>query len=268
MNVPLSENKHDDTKVIKDESTEMQKNENYEDGMTTRLSFVVSLIDDYTGDVPLGTTDVSLTYDRIAHGKSLDLKKPIRKEGGKYWVFLDVNDVLEDNLFLEVSSSQYFDVKIPFNHTNDMANSKNHYSFPNLDNVTNRQQTKYPIFDVRLHPLPSYPFPTHTTLIRGVIQDTKKKPIENAKICCSEFDDDGNIFSVSSTKKGEFVYYLNMQNAAKFWSSSQFKEKLINSKSIIVTMRFAHQNFQEQDIKINVVEGQSHSVGLITLSSR
>jgi hypothetical protein len=145
--------------------------------ITTRLSLAVSLVDDYTGKQPIGGVKVFLKE------KEEDLKekeiKSVKNRSG-YYLFLDLP---EEEYRVQVEAEHYFEEDIPV-------------KLSDLDPLN-------PVVQIKLKPRPSYPFPSGTTLIRGMVSDTDKNPVAGAKVEVPE----KNVINIT-TEKGEFVLYF------------------------------------------------------------
>lgn len=63
---------------------------------------------------------------------------------------------------------------------------------------------KNPAVSILLKPLPYYPFPNNATLVRGVIFDSNKKPVNKATVNVTDHE-----IEAQSDEKGEFVLYFN-----------------------------------------------------------
>jgi len=135
-----------------------------------KLSFAVFLLDDYTGKKPIGRIKVSLEG---VDGKS------VRNRSG-YYLFLNLTGV---ELRIRVTADYYFSETIPL-------------KLSDLD-------PEHPVVDIMLKPTPFYPFPSGTTLIRGMARDRNNKPVPGARV---KIPTKG--ISARTTDRGEFVLYL------------------------------------------------------------
>ena len=126
------------------------------DVFSTSLLIAVSLVDDYTGNKLKDSIKIKLEGVE---------ENPIQNKSG-YWLFLQKNNNTSiDGKTIKIKSESYFDLIT---------------KIPKFDNP------KYPAFEIRLSPLPSYGFPSHATLVRGMITDINKNPISNAIITVLE----------------------------------------------------------------------------------
>jgi hypothetical protein len=135
----------------------------------TKLSFAVSLVDEYTNEKPIGGMEVSLK----------ETSKRAVKNPGSYYLFLDLPD---DSYTVQVRSEYYFD--------------------EDLDINTAGRDPKNPVM-LTLKPKPSYLFPPGATLIRGVVYDVYGTPISGAKAKVR-----GRDVENKTTEEGEFVLYF------------------------------------------------------------
>jgi hypothetical protein len=117
--------------------------------ITTRLSVAVSLMDDFTGEQPIGSVMVFLSVPRL---------EPIKNPSG-YYLFLDLPD---SEYQVRVESAYYFDV--------------------NEKVVPANLAPLNPVIEIILKPKPSYPFSSGTTLIRGMVRDSDENPVPGAQV--------------------------------------------------------------------------------------
>jgi hypothetical protein len=161
----------------------------------TRLSFVVILVDDYSGEDPIGKVNVSLENRK---------EKPI-KTPSSYYAFVDLTP---DIYTIHVESHYYSD-------SNEELNIN---QFDHLKPLI-----------IRLRPNPSYPFPPGATLIRGTVCDPGKNVKADSKVTlkvtASGKDSQGNTVNpeynteTKTSENGEFILYV---------SPSKLKELLTN----------------------------------------
>jgi hypothetical protein len=144
---------------------------NFLESRKMKLSFAVSLLDDYSKEKPIGQVNVSLK-DRT--------EKPI-KNPSSYYLFLELPD---DTYTVQVRSDYYFDMD------SETINPAE------LD-------PKNPIVNITLKPNPSYPFPPGATLIRGMVYDTAGEAVSGAQVRIQ-----GRDIENKTTEKGEFVLHL------------------------------------------------------------
>ena len=136
---------------------------------STKLAFVVLLVDDFSNREPIGGVDVSLK-DRK--------EKPV-KNISSYYLFLDLPD---DSYTVQVRSDYYFDEEL---------------------DTTAELDAKNPVVNITLKPKPSYPFPPGATLIRGKVYDSGGEAVSGAKVRVKEKGIENK-----TTEKGEFVLYF------------------------------------------------------------
>ena len=159
----------------------------------TKLSFAVILLDDYSGQNPIGNLNVSL--------KDRD-EKPIINLSS-YYVFIDLP---LDTYYVQVKGDYYFD--------EDLTVDTNHYDIENL-------------LVIRLKPNNSYPFPSDATLVRGMLWDTDdlqtREVLVNSDIegFCSGI----NLkLDTKTNEKGEFVLYFSPSNTQNMVIDNQVFE--------------------------------------------
>jgi hypothetical protein len=134
---------------------------------STKLSFAVFLLDDYSRGKPVGGVDVSLKGRKEEAVKNLS----------SYYLFLDLP---EETYTVQVRSEYYFDEETSVSpHTLDRKN---------------------PVVDITLKQKPSYPFPPGVTLIRGMVYDSEGNALPGADVWV-----EGKDIESETTEKGEFV---------------------------------------------------------------
>jgi len=192
------------------------------DKLVTSLYLAVDLVDDYTDKRPMGNVSIALTNSHTT---------PIQNLSG-YWLFLKSHDSenYNTNSSIVIKSSYYFDLVQPIN----------------LADV----DPTYPVILISLIPRPNYPFPSHATLIRGMLADNKGKPISNAKISVDSTD-----ITTTSTESGEFVLY-SKDLEKKF----KIKENFINNNMVVISLNIFHPDFKEKKVSARIIEGKSVSI--------
>ena len=134
---------------------------------STKLSFAISLLDDYSRGKPIGGVDVSLK------GR----KEEAVKNPSSYYLFLDLP---EETYTVQVRSEYYFDEETSVSpHTLDRNN---------------------PVVDITLKQKPSYPFPPGATLLRGTVYDSEGNAVPGADVWV-----EGKDLESETTEQGEFV---------------------------------------------------------------
>lgn len=146
-----------------------KKGEIFLERHTAKLSFAVSLLDDYSKGTPIGHVEVCLKGRK---------EKPI-KNLSSYYLFLNLPD---DSYIVQARSEYYFDEDLEVN--------------------TTGRDPKNPVIII-LKPKPSYPFPPGATLIRGVVYDSAEKAVPGAKVRVK-----GRDVESKTTEHGEFVLYF------------------------------------------------------------
>lgn len=136
----------------------------------TTVSFALNLIDSFSQKHPTGWVKVFIK----------GCKPKIIKNPSGYYVFLDMPG---NTYTVGIKSQFYFEKEV----------------LVELSALTPGN----PVKNVTLKPLPSYPFPGGTTLIRGVVNDPDENPASNAEV-----EVVGKSMSTITTEKGEFVFYF------------------------------------------------------------
>ncbi len=138
--------------------------------IATKMSFAVALTDEYTGRRPIDSARVSIKgHDTGA----------IRNRSG-YYVFLNLSD---REYRVQVESEYYFREEIIVKP-------------PDLE-------PQNPVVSVTLKPMPSYPFGSGATLIRGMVQGS-----DGASISGAELEVIGKEVTGKTTSRGEFVLFF------------------------------------------------------------
>lgn len=155
------------------------------EGTRTDLTCAVLLIDDLTGMPPIGRMKVEMSEPEF---------KGILNRSG-YYLFLNLNDKLLDvNSMIIVSD-----------------NNGNKYYQDRLLSLSKIEiAVNYPVIEVELLPATSYPFPTGTTLVRGIVLmdaieagKTIRVPVSGAKV---EIKERGLVYVTNG--RGDFVFYF------------------------------------------------------------
>jgi hypothetical protein len=208
----------------------------------TKLSFAISLLDDYSKGKPIGRVDVSL---------KARIEKPV-KNLSSYYLFLNLSD---GTYTVQVKSDYYFDedsdpimpsqldpknpivYKYLFSIGAEFEDELNNgiisdelrdkfetegFPISETAGVTNEKEDKWVITDrekkyivkkeegvlnmyanITLKPKPSYPFPPGATLIRGNVYDSAGEAVSGAKVRVK-----GKDVENKTTEEGEFVLYF------------------------------------------------------------
>ncbi|MCF6155893.1 MAG: hypothetical protein E3K36_11715 [Candidatus Brocadia sp.] len=138
------------------------------DVISTNLSLAVRLTDDYTEKEAIGYIKVTLEEGDV---------KAVRNLSG-YYLF---NDLAAGNYTVSVESDVYF------------AEEKV-VSVPLPD-------TRNPVVEIILKPVPPYPFPSNATLVRGLVSNAN--PVVNADVKVL-----GKTIETKTDERGEFVLYF------------------------------------------------------------
>ncbi len=176
------------------------------DSFITRLSLAVRLKDDYTEEKPAGHIKVTDMEENI---------KAVKNRSG-YYIF---TDQAAGNHTIRIISGIYFSQELTLN--------------------TSLLDPKDPVIDIILKPVPSYPFPSNATLIRGVISNPDPNMIRNLKIKAIEPN-----LETTTDENGEFVLYF----------------KNMKDKEITIEIR---KNSLSKTVNTNLDEGKTRSLGKI-----
>jgi hypothetical protein len=133
------------------------------------LRLVVSLIDNFSGKRPVGNIRMLLK----------DQHTKMAQNPSGYYLFFKVPG---DGVHIRTQSDYYFAVE-------------REIKIPELD-------PGQPVETIRLQPKPCYPFPSRTTLIRGIVKDSQGNLLPGAIVSI-----EGTTIKTLTTAKGEFVCY-------------------------------------------------------------
>lgn len=250
------------------------------DVIATRLSAVIWLIDDFTGNEASGRISVMIKETN---------KEAVKNLSG-YYIF--TNNLVSFSYTIKISSDLYFseeiltsDVILGFDtngpaagatsikvknfsnlQINDIVEFCNlsgdveHKTITNIDtskgiiswvgglkySYTSKGSTilslNNPVVAVLLKPMPSYPFPNRATLVRGMLIDSSKNPVIGAKIKAVSQNKE-----TKSDNKGEFVLYFNN----------------IKNKRISIEIEYSNKTVT---IDTDLEEGVTKSLGKIMLN--
>jgi len=106
------------------------------------------------------------------------------------------------------------------------------------------------LVEINLKPFPSYPFPGHATLIRGLILNSEEDPVEEAQVKVADYE-----IETKSTKNGEFALYL-----AEIDEPEMFKKNEESKKIEIIIKK----NDAIKTIKTVMMKGRTKFLGKIT----
>ena len=138
------------------------------DVIHTEVSLAIRLIDDFTGEAPLGRVSVTIRDMKAATNLSGYYVFTNLPKGKSYDVHIDSELYVPENIK---------DVAIP------------------------RPDPKNPVEPVTVKPKPAYPFPANATLVRGVI--VNPDPVVDAPVKCSDPPQE-----TRTDSNGEFVLYF------------------------------------------------------------
>jgi len=135
--------------------------------VTTRPQLLFSLLDDFTGRAPIGKLRVLLKEQTV---------KIVKNISG-YYLF---TGIYGDVVHVLVKSTYYFAAEEEVN-------------LSQLD-------PKQPLVTIRLQPMPCYPFPSGTTLIKGIVKDSQGNLLPGAIVSI-----EGTTMRIETNNRGEFV---------------------------------------------------------------
>jgi len=140
--------------------------------IATSVSLAVISIDEYTGKQPIGYVNVFI--------KSQNLKAIENRSG--HYIFLNLAN---GEYAVRIESEYYFD-------------EETNVKISDLDPLN-------PVVSIKLKPMPFYPFPPGTTLIRGMVQDSGGNSAAEAKV-----EVIGKEVNNKTTNRGDFVLYYKV----------------------------------------------------------
>lgn len=112
-----------------------------------------------------------------------------------------------------------------------------------------------PVVSLNLEPLPSYPFPAGSTLIRGVVQDDAGNPVQGATVEIRH-----SPVETTTAASGEFALYFR-QITPDDVEVVGGKRMMVVNNSTNLRIRANHPDFKHRDVDIQAEEGQENSVG-------
>jgi hypothetical protein len=172
----------------------------------------VFLVDDYTGNQPIGGVKVFL------EGQDL---KSVKNPSG-YYLFLDLPGT---EYRVRVISDHYFAETIPV--------------------ILADLATGQPVVDIKLKPKPSYPFPSGATLIRGMVYYPGDEPVNGALV---EIKD--KVFNNRTTKKGEFVlYFIYLDDDSSITNDDEKRKFILGNTDQVVTL-LVSKNGKQKECKL------------------
>lgn len=194
------------------------------------LAFVLRLIDVFTGLSPWGRVNIYLNGSRIdaprnQSGYHLFLNLPLSNPDGSAVAYR-----------LEVQSDLYVTQV--------------------QENIRPREMDRLnPVLSLSLTPLPSYPFPAGSTLIRGMVQDQTGHPIAGA---VAEIRN--STIRNTTTVSGEFVLYFRQISPDDVEIVGGKRLMAVNN-STNLRIRASHPDFRSKTIDIQAEEGRENGVG-------
>jgi hypothetical protein len=144
--------------------------------MVKKVLLAVAPVDRYTGAFPTENTPVFIK-------KPLPVIEAVRNLTG-YYIF---SRLPEGAFEISVISGNYFNAALSIGPAQrKQLNPRN------------------PVVTIPLEPLPSYPFPPGTTLVRGLVHDKAGNAVGNAAVTVAGMKETHH-----TTARGEFVIYFN-----------------------------------------------------------
>ena len=195
----------------------------------------VSLVDNFTGEKPVGAVSVTLKGESYTAVKNLS----------GFYVFLNIPIKA---YVVQVRSDYYFDNDFPATLT--PPNPGDLFS----DKLAKLKQV------IPLDPRPAYPFPSGATLIRGIVNDQTGNPVPNAGVTVVERG-----LTASTTSRGEYVFYLKGLTGDDV-NDRGFVETTTNSSTTTMTVRAQVGGDVASVVVDNVAEGASNSAVAIKLN--
>lgn len=194
----------------------------------SKVSLVVRLTDNYTGEIPAGKIELFLK-DRAGYER-----KPIRIAGG-YYIFCDLP---KDSYTIFVKGDKYY-----FDKKESVSPSDLNIQTPFIKNMS-------------LVPAPPYSFSPNATLIRGCLLDSQRKGISNAVIGIK-----GKSEYFQTTEEGEFAIYFRGLKENEIKKLERKTLVKINGKNPILVVK--HPDFGKKTKSIEVEERKTISVTII-----
>lgn len=194
------------------------------------LAFALRLTDAFTGLEPRGRVNIRL------NGARIDV--PRNRSG--YYLFLN----------------------LPLSNPNGSAASyrlevqSDFYVTQVQENIRPREMDRRnPVVSLGLTPLPSYPFPVGSTLIRGMVQDQAGHPIAGAVV-----EIRNSTIQNATTASGEFVLYFRqiLPDDVGIVGGKRF---MVVNNSTNLRIRASHPDFKSKTIVIQAEEGRENGVG-------
>jgi len=181
----------------------------------SKLTLAVLLVDDFTGEAPIGDFEVSINQLSLMAQRNIS----------GYYLFVDQADRLRDEYLLEIKNIANPEARTK---NSELENYKSNFCIvgsdlleriqpmPILVGDINQNLQNDPVVRIALVPNTAYPFANGETLIRGIVQaagvDSNGNsviiPVAGAKVQIWD-----NKFSYDTDERGDFVFYFkNLKN--------------------------------------------------------
>lgn len=205
------------------------------DKFKTTLSLAVLPVDDYTSQKPIGDVNIFI--------KELGSKGILNDSG--YYLFFGLSD---NNVYSLVIKSTYY-----FQSTTTIKPSD-----------LKKKDSSEPVVEIVLSPLPSYPFPTFATLIRGTVTSKKRNdPISDAQVSLVGKEEIKNITTVN----GDFVlFFKNLTDSDIIKDGTKKLIKVNNDTNL--SLKITHSDYNNAETKVKVEEGATVSVPVVLERSK
>jgi hypothetical protein len=189
-----------------------------------RVTLVVRVTDRFTGGQPFGDVEVYIKDSRITPIKNLS----------NFYVYTQLP---AGDFTIKVETQYYIDDEIMLT----------------PDGVA-QLDPKDPVIDVKLVPLPSYPFPSNATLIRGMVLDKNNDAVPGAAVEIA-----GKEGETLTTHRGEFVLYFNALTEDDIKMDGNKKVVTVGGKRKI-NLKVRHGNLKGSTTLTDVPEGKTTSL--------
>lgn len=202
----------------------------FDQRIETALTFALRLTDAFTGLETKGRVEISL------NGSQMDV--PRNRSG--YHLFLNLPLSNPDGS----ASSYRLEVRSDF------------YVTQIQENIRPREMDRRsPVVFVSLAPLPAYPFPAGTTLIRGAVQDQAGHPVSRAVV-----EVPNSAIQTVTTASGECVLYFRQITPDDVQVTGGKRLMMVNSSTDLQIM-VSHPDFKSKTVVIQAEEGRENGVG-------
>jgi hypothetical protein len=193
--------------------------------IVTTVSLAVILHDDFaSGKQPIGKIKVSLQEQERQAFQNLS----------GYYLFTNVEG---DTHTIQVTSDYYFDPE-------------------EEEVVLSSLDSKNPVVDITLKPMPFYPFPPGTTLMKGVVKNSSGEAVSGATVTV-----ESPALETQTTEKGEFVFYFTGLTEDDIIEVNNQKFVRGNGDQTI-TLEVTHPDYTSKQVQIEAEESKTTSVSI------